>query len=64
MSKGDGSRNAWEDYARATFESHAQVYADSPGKLRFLQYDDNNSRSWWAGQQDRGAVLLGKSSAT
>ena len=47
---------AWEEYARATFEAHAPLYA--PGKLRFLQYVTKDSKPWWGEQQARGAILL------
>jgi DNA repair photolyase len=47
---------AWEAYARATFEAHAALYP--PGKLRFLQYVTKASRPWWAAQAGRGAILL------
>lgn len=54
---------AWEDYARATFEAHASIYAGQRGpdgghKLRFLQYVTAKSKAWWTAQRDRGAVLL------
>lgn len=54
---------AWEHYARATFEAHAEVYAGQHGpdglpKLRFLQYVTATSKSWWAAQKGRGAILL------
>lgn len=52
------SKRAWEDYARWTFEAHAEVYANSPGKLRFLQYVTNPTRAWWAAREAQGAILL------
>ena len=55
---GNGTKAAWEQYARETFLAHAQhVPAE---KLRFLQYVNDSTFAWWAGQFDRGAVLLGK----
>ena len=55
---GPGSRAAWEEYARATFEAHASVIP--PEKLRYLQYVTPNTIVWWRAQESRGAVLLGK----
>jgi hypothetical protein len=52
------SKRAWEDYARWTFEGHAEVYAKEPGKLRFLQYVTKSSRDWWAARENQGAILL------
>jgi hypothetical protein len=52
------SKRAWEDYARWTFEAHAEVYANAPGKLRFLQYVTNPTRAWWAAREAQGAILL------
>ena len=49
---------AWERYARLTFEGHAKVYSNQPGKLRFLQYVNKASRRWWATRKNQGAVLL------
>jgi len=50
------NRGAWEEYARTTFWAH--VGALPPGKLRFLQYVTGESRGWWEGQRDKGAVVL------
>jgi len=50
-------RQAWEDYARATFLAHAAVVPQ--GKLRFLQYVTNATRPWWEGQKQSSAVVLG-----
>ncbi len=50
---------AWEQYNRATFEAHAEVYASSPGKLRYLVYPTPSTRDFWQHQISRGAVLLG-----
>lgn len=47
---------AWEAYARATFEAH--VKALPPGKLRFLQYAGKPTRAWWLSRVNDGAVLL------
>lgn len=52
------SKHAWEDYARWTFEGHAETYAGSPGKLRFLQYVTKTTRDWWAARESQGAILL------
>lgn len=52
------SKLAWEDYARWTFEGHAEVYAGAPGKLRFLQYVTNPTKAWWAARKNQGAILL------
>lgn len=56
-------RVAWENYARATFEAHAEIYRDQRGpdgmpKLRFLQYISAASKPWWSAQQSRGSILL------
>lgn len=48
--------NAWEDYARLTFEAHTFWH---PGtKLRFLQYVNDRNRAWWEPRVKDGAVLL------
>ncbi|PTY03662.1 hypothetical protein DB347_20735 [Opitutaceae bacterium EW11] len=49
-------KEAWEDYARATFEAHAQVFGD---KLRFLQYVVKNTSAWWMKRKPDGALPLG-----
>jgi DNA repair photolyase len=49
---------AWEDYARQTFEAHAKIYKNQPGKLRFLQYVNKASRPYWEARETDGAVLL------
>ncbi len=55
---GPGNKKAWEAYARDTFLAHTRhVAAD---KLRFLQYINDSTASWWARQRKHGAVLLGK----
>jgi DNA repair photolyase len=55
---GPGKKAAWERYARGTFLAHTtHVPAE---KLRFLQYVDDTTVEWWAGQRTHGAVLLGK----
>lgn len=46
----------WEAYARSTFEAHAPLYP--AGKLRFLQYVDAHTVTWWAARQAEGAVIL------
>jgi len=48
----------WEDYARSTFEAHAAVYANQPGKLRFLQYVSKATRPFWESRRGAGAVVL------
>jgi DNA repair photolyase len=55
--------NAWEAYARATFEAHAWVYRGALGpdgkpKLRFLQYVTKATRQWWKDREPQGAILL------
>ena len=49
--------DAWEKYARATFEALAKRVP--AGKLRFLQYVDATNINWWSEQRSRGAVMLG-----
>jgi DNA repair photolyase len=53
-------REAWEDYARQTFEAHARLYEarGESTKLRFLQYVGRGTRAFWESQVERGAVLL------
>jgi DNA repair photolyase len=51
-------REAWEAYARSTFEAHARCYEGEPGKLRFMQYVGRGTRPYWEAQVARGAVLL------
>lgn len=46
----------WEQYARNTFEAHANHCP--PEKLRFLQYVNNGNRDYWTANKDMGAVLL------
>jgi DNA repair photolyase len=55
---GPGHATAWEEYAKKTFLAHARHIPAE--KLRFLQYVDENTAGWWAGQRKHGAVLLGK----
>lgn len=55
-------KNAWENYARQTFEAHARV-ADQRAfgrrtNLRFLQYVTAQTRPWWSANVHRGAILL------
>jgi len=52
------SKDDWEQYARSTFEAHARVYQNQPGKLRFLQYVKKATRAYWEQMQSAGAVLL------
>lgn len=55
---GPGRKEDWEKYASDTFLAHTMhVPAE---KLRYLQYVDDNTVDWWAGQRVHGAVLLGK----
>ncbi len=49
-------KEAWEGYARATFEAHAGVLPK--GKLRFLQYVSAGTRPWWTERAGQGAVVL------
>lgn len=52
----------WEAYARATFEAHAALYgsaADGKPKLRFLQYVNRHTVSWWHNHVPQGAITLG-----
>ena len=56
VSEPDGAA-AWEEYARATFLAHTKTVPAN--KLRFLQYVDAKSADWWAGQRDKGAILIG-----
>jgi DNA repair photolyase len=51
-------KDLWEAYARRTFEAHARVYKNQPGKLRFLQYVTKATRPYWEARQAAGAVLL------
>lgn len=55
---GPGHRRAWEKYARETFLAHARNIP--PSKLRYLQYVDKDTATWWAAHRRKGAVLLGK----
>lgn len=55
---GPGNGKAWEDYSRRTFLAHSKNIES--GKLRFLQYIDGGTASWWAKRRPLGAVLLGK----
>lgn len=55
---GTGNREAWEQYARATFLAHTENVP--AGKLRFLQYVNEDTADWWTGRRGQGAVLLGK----
>lgn len=49
-------KQAWEQYARRTFEAHERLY--KPGQLRFLQYVNSANKQWWFQRQEKGAVLL------
>ena len=48
----------WEQYARWTFEAHAEM-PYKPGQLRFLQYVNKENFAWWKEREPLGAVLLG-----
>jgi hypothetical protein len=50
------NKDAWEEYARHTFDAHASVLPK--GKLRFLQYVTPATKSWWESMAPRGAVVL------
>ena len=63
-------KQEWEQYARATFLAHADVYSsldyvvcigDEFGimrtKLRFLQYVTKATRGWWESQKRDGAIV-------
>ena len=52
-----GSKAAWEQYARMTFEAHRKHVPE--GKLRFLQYVNKDTAECWSCQRQCGAVLLG-----
>ena len=59
---GEGSKPAWEAYARKSFLHLVAVIprnATEP-KLRFLQYVTNSSADWWDQQVANGAVVLKK----
>lgn len=51
-------KQEWEGYARDTFMAHKAAYRGMPGKLRYLQYVNNDNRQWWAKEVCHGAVLL------
>lgn len=51
-------RLAWEEYNRETFLAHRAALKDYPGKLRYLTYVSESTRSWWEGQKAKGAVIL------
>ena len=55
---GSKAKDAWEEYARATFEALAKRVP--PGKLRFLHYPQMSTLDYWAAQRSRGAIVLGK----
>ena len=55
---GAGKKEAWEEYARATFLAHTTCIPRE--KLRFLQYVKPSTMAWWQAHQGQGAVLLGK----
>lgn len=55
---GPRNKDAWENYARATFLAHTKHVPAQ--KLRFLQYVVPSTADWWAEQRQHGAILLGK----
>jgi len=55
---GPGKGEAWENYSRATFLAHTRHIPAE--KLRFLQYVNDGTASWWTAQRKLGAILLGK----
>jgi DNA repair photolyase len=57
VSEGEGYQQAWEAYARKTFEGHVNHIGK---KLRFLQYVDKRNIDYWQTRREEGAVLLGK----
>lgn len=50
-------KEAWEAYARETFNAHAELYHGT-NKLRFLQYVTKASLPWWSERADIGAICL------
>jgi hypothetical protein len=54
----DQTRNhaVWETYARDTFLAHSEIYPR--GQLRFLQYVNAKTRSWWKARENIGAIVL------
>jgi DNA repair photolyase len=57
---GQGSKPAWEMYARDTFRilaQHIPHNATAP-KLRFLQYVTAETKPWWNQQVSNGAIVL------
>lgn len=61
--KVSSDKESWEEYARATFLAHANVYGglkspDGSPKLRHLQYVNKATSQWWEGQKENGAILL------
>ncbi len=52
------SKDAWENYARQTFEAHAWELGKQPGKLRFLQYTTKATEPYWRESVPGGAVIL------
>ena len=56
-------KDQWEEYARAMFLSHAEIYRgtkspDGSPKLKHLQYVTKETAPWWEAQRQNGAVLL------
>lgn len=50
------NKQAWEQYARATFEAQWKYYGGD--KFRFLQYVNKSNEAYWKANEARGAVLL------
>ena len=57
---GEGSKPAWEQYARNTFLGLVSVIPKNAAepKLRFLQYVTKGTVGWWKQQSINGAVVL------
>lgn len=50
-------KEAWEAYARETFNAHTRHIHG--GKLKYLQYVTADTAPWWARRTAEGAILLG-----
>ncbi len=51
-------KEAWERYARETFQAHQLALGPQGKKLRFLQYVTPSTRAWWEERAREGAVVL------
>lgn len=56
LARVSSDKEAWEQYARETFEAHTRVISGK--KLRFLQYVTNANKEYWLPRQKVGAVIL------